>query len=228
MTTLYKIVTRLVAHELRDFVEVNRIISDNQLGTIRDSQGAKEQALINKCVNMSHGNKLSTMWIDVKKAFDSVDHGYLIFCLEKLGMPEWGTRFVKSMVKSWRIQLNYNRGVIGEVTMERGILQGDSLSPLLFVLCMEPLSRRLNSRHDAVPIEEGDKWYRTNHLLFIDDIKLLARSEATLKAMGETTVTSPEDRAGDQLQQVCNECAGLQHEDSVPGGARGVQVPGGA
>lgn len=155
MTNLYKVVTKLVTRELRDFVEVNKIISENQLGTVRDSQGAKEQALINKCIGEMHGKKLSTMWIDIKKAYDSVDHKYLMWCLEKLNIPSWCVNFVSNMVKNWKIRLSYNREVISEVKPERGILQGDSLSPLIFVLCLEPLSRRLNSRHDEVVIEEG-------------------------------------------------------------------------
>ena len=187
MTNLYKVVTRLVARELRDFVEVNGILSENQLGTVRDSQGAKEQALINKCVNQSNGNTLSTMWIDVKKAYDSVKHEYLLTCLEKLGVPGWCIVFITAVVQNWRVQLNYNRKVIAEVGLERGILQGDSMSPLLFVLCLEPLSRKLNKAYETVPIEEGERWYSTNHLLFIDDIKLLARSENTLEAMAGTT-----------------------------------------
>lgn len=54
MTNLYKVVTRLVMQELGDCVDVNKILSSNQLGTIRDSQGAEEQALINKCLHASH------------------------------------------------------------------------------------------------------------------------------------------------------------------------------
>ena len=163
------------------------MLSENQLGLVRDSQGAKEQALINKCVNQSNGNTLSTMWIDVKKAYDSVKHEYLLECLARLGVPEWCTRFVAKVVGSWRVQLTYNRKVITEIGLGRGILQGDSMSPLLFVLCLEPLSRRLNSGHETVPVEEGERWYSTNHLLFIDDLKLLARSEDTLVALAGST-----------------------------------------
>lgn len=77
MNNLYKVITKLVAQEMRDFVEANQILSHNQLGTVRNCQGAKEQALINKNLSFNFNNKLSTMWIDVKKLYDSVDHEYL-------------------------------------------------------------------------------------------------------------------------------------------------------
>jgi hypothetical protein len=134
MSNLYKLVTKLVTHEIRDFVEINKILSKNQLGTVRDCQGAKEQALLNKCINTFHSNNLSTMWIDVKKAYDSVDHKYLLLCLEKLGIPSWCISFVSHMVNNWKVKLSYNKEVISEVKLGRGILQGDSLSPLLFIL----------------------------------------------------------------------------------------------
>lgn len=54
-----------------------------------------------------------------------------------------------------------------------GILQGD-MSPLLFVLCIDPLSRKLNDKYRKVAIHSGETTYTSNHLLFIDDLKLLA------------------------------------------------------
>ena len=187
MSNLYKLVTKLVAQEMRNIVELNGILSENQLGTRRECQGAKEQALINKSLNTEHKFLLKSMWIDIKKAYDSVNHDYLKMCLRKLGMPDWCTNFVDYVVDSWSIQLSYNQKVIGKVDLERGILQGDSLSPLLFVLCMEPLSRLINATFPALPIEAGEEWFRTNHLLFIDDIKLFVREEETLKEMMSLT-----------------------------------------
>ena len=65
------------------------LVAENQLGTVKYVQGVKEQALLNICINKEHGNMLKAMWIDVKKAFDSVNHGYLMKCIEKLNFPTW-------------------------------------------------------------------------------------------------------------------------------------------
>ena len=48
---------------------------------------------------------------------------------------------------------------------------------------MDPLSRKLNSTYPKVEIELPDEHYVSNHLLFIDDLKLFAENEKNLKAM---------------------------------------------
>ncbi|TBU10118.1 reverse transcriptase, partial [Hamiltosporidium tvaerminnensis] len=63
------------------------------------------------------------------------------------------------------------------------ILQGHSLSPLLFVLSMNPLSRKLNEKVTKVTVQTDAESYSTNHLLFIDDLKHLAKDSSTLSAM---------------------------------------------
>ena len=187
MPNLYKIFTKAVTARLRRFCEINSIISENQLGTVRECQGAKEQALVNKILNRCHGNGLKACWIDVKKAYDSVSHIYLIDCLKSLKVPPSIIKVVEGILCKWTTTLIYNKEAIGNTKIEKGILQGDSLSPLLFVMCLEPLSRILNGRCKKVGYESPDMAFKTNHLIFIDDIKLLAEEDCELKKLADTT-----------------------------------------
>ena len=43
-------------------------------------------------------------------------------------------------MKSWKLELNTSGEKLGEGDIRRGIFQGDSLSPVLFVLCIVPLT----------------------------------------------------------------------------------------
>ena len=75
----------------------------------------------------------------------------------------------------WKLSLTSNGENLGEVDVKRGIFQGDSLSPLLFILSMVPLSlilRKLNASY-----EWGKKEYKLNHLLSMGDLKLFLKSE---------------------------------------------------
>ena len=49
-------------------------------------------------------------------------------------------KFFRKSMEQWKLSLTSNGKDLGEVDAKRGIFQGDSLSPLLFVLCMIPLS----------------------------------------------------------------------------------------
>ena len=73
--------------------------------------------------------------------------------------------------------------VPGTVDIKRGIFQGDSLSPLLFVMVMIPLSMILNEDESNKGVELGNADGKVNHLLFMDDLKLYARGEDELASL---------------------------------------------
>jgi hypothetical protein len=81
MSNLYKLPINCATKVMQETVEQRELLSGKQMVTVRRVQGAKEQALTNIAINRTHGNKLKTAWIDVKKAYDSVNHGYLIKCI---------------------------------------------------------------------------------------------------------------------------------------------------
>ena len=66
----------------------------------------------------------------------------------------------------------------------RGIFQGDSLSPLFFVLCMMPMSLVL--RKVKAGYEWGNKEFSLNHLLFMDDLKLYGKNEKQIDSLVRT------------------------------------------
>ena len=188
MSCLYKLTTKCVTEVVKLEAERRGLLAENQLGAVRGVQGAKEQALLNIAVNKAHANRLKMMWIDVKKAFDSINHGYLLACLKALRLPTWVQQFLESTIARWALQVCSNQEIILEKRMERGILQGDTLSPLLFALCMDPLSRALNGKFPKVEVEAGEgRTHSVNHLLFIDDLKLFGCSESDLKLLAAET-----------------------------------------
>ena len=71
---------------------------------------------------------------------------------------------------------------IGEVKINRGIFQGDALSPLLFVISLIPLSLLLRKTKYGCDLN-GEKM---NHLLYLDDLKLYAKSEIGLESLVNT------------------------------------------
>ena len=72
----------------------------------------------------------------------------------------------------------------GEVEVKTWIFQGDSLSPLLFLLSIVPLLLILGKV--KAYYEWGKKEYKLNHLLYMDDLKLFAKNEEQIDTLVRT------------------------------------------
>ena len=85
-------------------------------------------------------------------------------------MTEQIKHFLSESMKAWRVDLTCNNQSLGGVDIKQGIFQGDSLSILLFVLCLIPLSVILHNSKRAYQFSSHKE--KINHLLFMDDLKL--------------------------------------------------------
>ena len=90
------------------------------------------------------------------------------------GIAENLTRVAQNSLKQWTTELTAGNQVFqGEVCIKRGIFQGDSLSPLLFILALILLVlRKVKAGYNL-----GNGLPTITHLLFMDDLKLYGKSE---------------------------------------------------
>ena len=130
-------------------------------------------------------------WIDYRNAFDFVPHSWICECLDMFGIAENVRHFFANSVKNWQLTLTANGTNLEEVKVTRGIFKGDSLSPLLFVICMIPLSLVL--RKTKAYYEWENKQYRINHLLFMDDSKLFGKTKDQIDSLVQTVQIFSED-----------------------------------
>ena len=80
---------------------------------------------------------------------------------------------------NWETELTSGNERLGTVKIKRGIFQGDSLSPLLFVLALMPLSMILRKVKAGYEFRKGSPVI--NHLLYMDDLKLFGKTERHLE-----------------------------------------------
>ena len=90
------------------------------------------------------------------------------------------------------ITLKHNEGEIHlpDVKVKRGIFQGDSLSPLLFCIAIDPLSKLIKKENIGYSLGKSRKRSDKikdliSHLLFMDDLKLYAEDEKGIERLIE-------------------------------------------
>ena len=110
-----------------------------------------------------------------------VPHSWILKCLEMVGAAKNIISTISNSMVNWKTVLTLGGTVLGQVDIKRGIFQGDSLSPLLFIVIMLPLTlvlRKMRAGYrltkDATPI---------NHLLFMDDLKLYGVNKDQLDSL---------------------------------------------
>ena len=91
---------------------------------------------------------------------------------------------------NWETELTSCAENLGKVNIRRGIFQGDSLSPLLFVICMILLTHVLCKAKARYTLGGGEK---INHLMFMGDLKLYGKSENEIKGLVSTVEVFSQD-----------------------------------
>src|SRR6266550_4391650 len=185
LPTIYKILTSVIAEEIRDHCSKNKILTDYQRGCKKGARGCQDQLLLNRYI-LEDANKnsknLSMAWIDYQKAFDSIPHEWLLKIMHTYKVPVKLIAVIKKMMKNWKLQMTaYGDQKIVKtdpIEVKCGIFQGDSLSPLLFCLGLNPLSEVLQEDKQNGYQAKGGQFI--NHLLYMDDIKIYAKNEKNL------------------------------------------------
>ena len=147
----------------------NNIVAEEQAAGKIGSWGCTDQLLINKIVYeevTKNRRNLTTAWLDYRKAFDSVPHSWIIESLQLAKVPDKIIDVIKMLMSRWRTKLYLygDKATIETLKIEyhKGILQGDMLSLILFVLSVNPLSYILHKK-EGYKLGTGtkDATYRT-------------------------------------------------------------------
>lgn len=144
LQTIYKIITGCISQLIDKHLESHNILAEQQKGCKQNSQGCKEQLTIDAIVMKQAQTKnrnIHTMFIDYKKAFDSVPHSWLIYILKHYKIHPNIISFLNTSMLQWgtKLKLMKNNSITtGPIKIQRGIFQGDALSPLWFCMALNP------------------------------------------------------------------------------------------
>ena len=122
-------------------------------------------------------------WIDNKKAYDMAPHSWIINSHKMLKISKEVINFIDRTMKTWRVELKVGRR-LAETKIQKGIFQGDALSPLLFLIAMMPLNHIPRKCTDGYKLSRSLE--KVNHLMYMDDMKLFAKNQKELETLIHT------------------------------------------
>ena len=109
-----------------------------------------------------------------EKAFDRVAHDYLFKTITAHNLGTYIETWIKTLYRNPQSQLLVNHTLSEPFTLTRSIRQGCSLSPLLYILTLEPLLENIRQNTTCVNIP-GNDWAKL--LAYADDTTFLVSSK---------------------------------------------------
>ncbi|CAJ2673682.1 unnamed protein product [Trifolium pratense] len=186
--SLYKILAKVLANRLR--VVMGSVISESQTAFVKGRQILDGILVANEVVDEARKSKkeLLLFKVDFEKAYDSVEWGYLEDVMGRMGFPTLWRKWIKECVSTATASVLVNGSPTDEFPFERGLRQGDPLSPFLFLLAAEGLNVLMEAMVDRnmfTGYSVGNlAQVSVSHLQFADDTLLMGtKSWANVRAL---------------------------------------------
>ena len=160
-----KILERVIDRRVRDMVKID----DMQFGFMA-GKGTTDAIFIVRQLQEKYMAKKKDLWmafVDLEKAFDRVPRDVVWWALRSLGVDEWLVSVIKAMYVDTSTMVRIGGKVSKAFGVRVGVHQGSVLSPLLFIIVLEALSREFR---EGLPME----------LLYADDLVLMSETEEQL------------------------------------------------
>lgn len=179
----YKIISKILSLRLKPVLQ--DIISETQSAFVPD-RAITDNVLITH--EMLHYLKTSQATVhcsmavktDISKAYDRLEWSFIEAVLMRIVFDTTWIQLLMQCITTVSYSFLINNVVAGSVVPQRGIRQGDPLSPYIFILCGEVLSglcKKAQINGTMAGLRVARNCPRINHLLFADDTMIFTKTD---------------------------------------------------
>ena len=162
------------------------IISENQTAYINNRFISEGGRLINGLLEVcdTFNKKGYLVTIDIEKAFDSVNHVFLIAILEKFGFGKIFIEWIKILLKDQESCVINGGKTSQYFKLERGTRQGDPISAYLFIIVLEVIFLNITQNNYIKGIKIFEKEFL--YTAYADDTTFFLQNKNSVKILLET------------------------------------------
>ena len=194
MNCLTKLLCSMMNERVYTFLQNNQVINKAQIGFLKGNRTTDHiltlKSIINKYVHDGKG-KLYACFVDFRKAFDSLSHQKLFLKMRKNKINGNILRLLQNIYKNSECSVRLNGKLTQFFAYEKGVIQGNPISPILFNIYVNDLFEELAEANKTPVSLDGSS--SIHALMFADDLIILSTSAKGLQD------------SLDRLNEYCNE-----------------------
>jgi len=178
LTTDYKILAKVITERLKRVV--GTVVHPDQTCGVPGRAGSLNLALVRDIISWAEQRQLplAILSLDQEKAFDRVSHVFLMSVLEQLKFGPVFRAWIRILYFGTMSRIGVNGFYSELVEQQRGVRQGCPLSPLLYILSLEPLVAALRSAPSLTGVHfPGSRGISAKVAAYADDMTLFLTTE---------------------------------------------------
>ncbi|KAJ4757665.1 RNA-directed DNA polymerase (reverse transcriptase)-related family protein [Rhynchospora pubera] len=175
---LYRLTMKIIAERLRPYMR--KIISHEQTAFVKGKCISDNIILVREILHsfrqQNFKQKAFLLKADITKAFDKLNWQFLQQAMQYLNMPGKITRILKNSYECAKVTIRVNGVGDGFIVPTQGVRQGCPMSPYVFIMAMEILTRVMTKAmaHGQIKgVKVAENGPRISHVIYADDLVLM-------------------------------------------------------
>ena len=148
-SVLGKIFHKIIASRLEQYAIDNEVIDPStQKGFLKGINGVIEHTFSMSAIlehARSNGLPVAITFVDLRNAFGSIAHGLIHDTLEALKVPAQVRKYIRNLYAQLKATIRTKQWSSPEFSVKRGVFQGDTLSPIIFLVTFSPIIQLIDT-----------------------------------------------------------------------------------